>query len=99
MGGLDDHGMVGSFIVEKAFTADLFNLAIETEILPHVGSFPHLEPRSVIVLDNCSTHNDETIQLIHSKGGIIVFLPPYSPDYNPIEKAFHHDEMLDWYQP
>ena len=93
LAGLDENGIVGTFIVEKAFNSDLFNLAIETEILPYVGSFAHGEPRSVVVMDNCSIHNEHTIALIHSRGGIVLFLPPYSPDFNPIEKAFNQIKL------
>lgn len=94
MAALDENGIIGTFVVENAFTADLFNLAIETEVLPYVGSFAHSECRSVIVLDNCAIHNQATIKLIQSKGGIIVFLPPYCPDLNPIELAFN--QMKKW---
>ena len=43
----------------------------------------------VIVMDNNSTHLDEVIaSAIEAEGHIIRFLPPYSPDFNPIELAF-----------
>ena len=94
MAALDQTGIVGGFVVENAFTAELFNLAMETEILPKLGSFCHGEPRSVVVLDNCAIHNQETIALIHSRGAMAIFLPPYSPDFNPIEMAFK--QMKSW---
>ena len=96
MAALDQTGIIGGFAVDNAFTESLFNMVIviETEILPHLGSFCHGEPRSVVVMDNCSIHNDETIALIQSKGAIAMFLPPYSPDLNPIEMAFK--QMKSW---
>ena len=39
----------------------------------------------VIVMDNLVIHVQEEIQLIESSGHIVRYLPPYSPDYNPIE--------------
>ena len=44
-----------------------------------------------MVMDNCSIHHVERIiKLIESTGSLVVFLPPYSPDLNPIELAFAH---------
>lgn len=44
---------------------------------------------SVLVMDNAKIHHDEEmINLIESIGCRVLFLPPYSPDYNPIELAF-----------
>lgn len=45
--------------------------------------------RRVIALDNCSTHVDQAvIEVITSAGHKIKYLPPYSPDFNPIELTF-----------
>lgn len=50
--------------------------------MPFNGTNPH----SVIVLDNASIHHvDKVVELLHSLGALVLFLPPYSPDYNPIE--------------
>ena len=44
---------------------------------------------SVIVMDNARIHHDnELIELLEGLGCRVVFLPPYSPDFNPIETAF-----------
>lgn len=46
-------------------------------------------PRSVLVLDNAATHYNLTFQrILHDAGIRVVFLPPYSPTFNPIEQAF-----------
>lgn len=43
----------------------------------------------VIILDNCSTHiDDEVREIVQTAGHILHYLPPYSPDYNPIELTF-----------
>ena len=43
----------------------------------------------MIILDNCSTHiDDEVREIVQTAGHILRYLPPYSPDYNPIELTF-----------
>ena len=43
----------------------------------------------MVVMDNLSAHKSEEVrQLIEGRGCEVLFLPPYSPDYNPIEEAF-----------
>ncbi|KIL55358.1 hypothetical protein M378DRAFT_188676 [Amanita muscaria Koide BX008] len=50
---------------------------------------PFPAPNSVIIMDNCRIHKHPAIvDLIESRGMQCEFLPPYSPDYNPIELAF-----------
>ena len=45
-----------------------------------------LRPRDIVVMDNLSAHKDaEVIAAIESAGAIVCYLPPYSPDLNPIE--------------
>ena len=46
-------------------------------------------PNSVLVLDNCTLHFSETISALLAKANIeLIYLPPYSPDFNPIELCF-----------
>ena len=50
---------------------------------------PYPGNNSVIVMDNAKIHHDdELVELLKGLGCRVVFLPPYSPDYNPIETAF-----------
>jgi transposase len=58
---------------------------------------------SIVILDNCSVHHVAPVLLLFLQAGILVlWLPPYSPDYNPIENAFskvkyylkEHDDIL-----
>ena len=50
---------------------------------------PELEPGDAVVMDNLSSHKGPRMrQLIESVGATLVYLPPYSPDLNPIELAF-----------
>ena len=50
---------------------------------------PYPAKHSVLVMDNaCIYHNDNLIKAVEEIGGWILYLPPYSPDYNPIEFVF-----------
>ena len=52
---------------------------------------PELKPGQVVVMDNASFHKSATIQsLIEQAGCRLLFLPPYSPDFNKIEKFWAH---------
>ena len=64
----------------------LLNWLID-RLLPLCNEYPG--ERSIIVLDNVSLHVDDQItEAIHAKGCLVKYLPPYSPDYNPIELTF-----------
>jgi hypothetical protein len=57
------------------------------QLLAHCGTWP--EPKSVLVMDNASFHRSERVaQLCQDAGVKLVYLPPYSPDLNPIEEYF-----------
>ena len=50
---------------------------------------PALKEKDVVVMDNLSAHKGEGVrELIESAGAEVLYLPPYSPDFNPIEEAF-----------
>ncbi len=50
---------------------------------------PTLKEGQVVVMDNLQAHKGQRVRrLIESRGAKILFLPPYSPDFNPIEEAF-----------
>jgi transposase len=72
--------------VEGSFRTDSFTRFIEG-LLKNMQPYP--APNSVIVMDNCHIHKHPQIQaLIEERGMCCEFLPPYSPDLNPIELAF-----------
>ena len=50
---------------------------------------PELRPGDIVVMDNLSSHKGPKVRaLIEAAGAELLFLPPYSPDFNPIENAF-----------
>ncbi|PPQ84969.1 hypothetical protein CVT26_008289 [Gymnopilus dilepis] len=83
---LSFEGIIWAKVVEGSFTKRLFQEFI-AELLDRMQPFP--APKSVIVMDNARIHkNQDIVDMIHARGMRIVYLPPYSPDYNPIELAF-----------
>jgi transposase len=50
---------------------------------------PTLAPGDIVIMDNLPAHKGDAVrQAIEATGATLVFLPPYSPDFNPIENAF-----------
>lgn len=50
---------------------------------------PSLQPQDIVVMDNLRAHYDaEAVSLIEQSGASVKFLPPYSPEFNPIEKMW-----------
>ena len=57
--------------------------------MPQLLPFNGVNPRSIVFLDNASIHHvSHAVSLIQSVGALVHFLPPYSPDLNPIEELF-----------
>jgi transposase len=72
-----------SLSVEGATIARVFETYVEKVLLPS------LEEGQIVVMDNLSAHRPKRIRkLIEQQGGELLYLPSYSPDYNPIEEAF-----------
>jgi len=70
-----------------AFNAVSFTSFIETFVLPEMYQYPG--PKSVIVLDNCNIHSVVALRRIAKTYHVkFLFLPPYSPKFNPIELVF-----------
>jgi transposase len=76
-------GMGASLVVEGSTNGAVFETYLEDVLLPT------LKRGQVVVMDNLSAHKGERVrQLIEAKGCELIYLPPYSPDFNPIEQAF-----------
>ncbi|HZY65313.1 MAG TPA: IS630 family transposase, partial [Rubrobacteraceae bacterium] len=76
-------GMGPSLAVERATTARVFETYVEKVLVPS------LEEGQVVVMDNLGAHRPKRIrELIEEQGCELMYLPAYSPDYNPIEEAF-----------
>lgn len=79
-------GIVLSRVFRDSTDASVFEDFIE-QLLQHCGRWP--EPKSVLVMDNASFHHSGRLETMCSEAGVkLVYLPPYSPDLNPIEEFF-----------
>ena len=81
IGGLRVSGMTAQFVLEGAGEAFLI----------YIGNIlaPALKPGDIIVMDNLSSHKVTGVrERIEARGAKLLYLPPYSPDLNPIEQAF-----------
>jgi len=85
-------GLVGiscSMVVDGAVNGDVFESFVEQVLAPQ------LQAGDVVVMDNLSSHKRaRTQKLIEAIGASLVFLPPYSPDLNPIELVFAKIKQL-----
>jgi transposase len=73
-------------VFQGSTDASFFEDFIE-ELLQHCGKWP--EPKSVLIMDNASFHHSKQVEQMCSEKGVkLVYLPPYSPDLNPIEEFF-----------
>lgn len=76
------HGMLGYGTFDGATDTDTFLTFLRE------GLVPHLRPGQVVVLDNLPAHKSPKVdELVESAGARVLRLPPYSPDFNPIEMA------------
>jgi transposase len=83
LGAMSLSGMVATMTIEEPTDTDIF-LAYVEHLL-----YPVLKPGDVVVMDNLSAHKaPEVCRWIEKAGAQLLYLPPYSPDLNPIEKAW-----------
>ena len=69
--------------------SDYFLYWVNEYLVPVLGRYEHGEPRSVVLMDNASTHMSlEVENAILNAGAILIYSPPYSPEFNPIENYF-----------
>jgi transposase len=80
---IDAGGVKPSMSVEGAVDARAFEAYVEYFLVPKLAR------GQIVVMDNLSVHKSKRVErLIEGAGCELVFLPPYSPDFNPIEEAF-----------
>lgn len=81
--GLTPTELIAPWVIKGAMDGQAF-AAYVREVLA-----PELQPGTVVVLDNLATHrNAEAAEALRDVGCWFLYLPPYSPDLNPIEQAF-----------
>lgn len=86
---LDINGVRCSMQIEGPIDAASFQSFVEQVLAPR------LNPGDIVVMDNLSSHKGARVRrLIEARGATLVFQPPYSPDFNPIELAFSKIKQL-----
>jgi transposase len=83
LGAMSTRGMIATMTIEEATDREIF-LAYLDDVL-----CPQLRQGDVVVMDNLSSHKVKGVrERIEAAGAELLYLPPYSPDLNPIEKAW-----------
>jgi transposase len=83
LASITHRGLGPCLAVEGSTTREVFEAYLEHVLAPTLGA------GQMVVMDNLSAHKGGRVkEIIESKGCELVYLPPYSPDFNPIEQAF-----------
>jgi transposase len=81
--GLTTRGIIAPFVLDGPINRDAFETYLEKVLVPE------LRPGDIVIMDNLSSHKGPCVrQMIEAAGASLRYLPPYSPDFNPIENAF-----------
>lgn len=98
---MSSHGVLAYDFTTGTMNGDKFFDFVRGKLIPCMQPFPG--PHSILIMDNCSIHHMEEVKHeLASAGILVIFLPPYSPDFNPCEEMFSyvkyylkdHDEIL-----
>lgn len=83
IGAICDNKFISYSALEGTVNRDIYTKFIFEKVLPHV------KEGIVVVMDNARIHKSDAIKkAIEEKGGELLYLPPYSPDFNPIEHCW-----------
>jgi len=89
LGAISTRGMIATMTIEAATDREIFLAYLDHCLCPE------LRPGDVVVMDNLSSHKVKGVrQKIEATGAELLYLPPYSPDLNPIEKAWAKLKIL-----
>jgi len=81
--GLRCQGLTAPFVIDHAVNGEIFKAYVQHYLVPV------LTPGDIVVMDNLGSHKVAGVrEAIASAGAMVWYLPPYSPDLNPIEKLF-----------
>jgi len=89
LGAIRTSGWVATMTIEAPTDGEIFVAYLEQVLCPQ------LEPGDVVVMDNLGAHKVDGVRaLIAARGAQLLYLPPYSPDFNPIEKCWSKIKQL-----
>jgi hypothetical protein len=106
VGALTTRGFIAPWVLDGPINRDAFETYVAKVLVPE------LRPGDVVVMDNLSSHKGTRVrQMIEAAGAELRYLPPYSPDFNPIDQgaefvsrdldlwAYAHNVVLDFSRP
>jgi transposase len=83
VGALRNSGMVAPMVLDGPINGVAFQAYVDQVLVPE------LRPGDIVVMDNLGSHKGPGVRAaIEAAGARLLYLPPYSPDFNPIENAF-----------
>jgi transposase len=83
LGAITLDGLLASMTIESPTDGDVFLAYLEQVLCPR------LRPGQIVVMDNLSAHKHPGVRmLVEQTGAQLLYLPPYSPDFNPIEQCW-----------
>ena len=83
-----NEGILDVDLTSESVNGDTFYDFVCATLIPNMHPYDGQSPNSVVVIDNCSIHHTDRVQqLLDNAGIVVIYLPPYSPDLNPIESA------------
>ena len=89
LAALTTRGLQAPMTIESPTDGDVFLAYLEQVLCPRLG------PGQVVIMDNLAAHKVAGVQeLIAATGARLLYLPPYSPDFNPIEQAWSKIKQL-----
>lgn len=90
-------GVVTYDLVHGSVNGEKFIQFLQGKLVPEILPYDGENPRSILVLDNCSIHHVQPVlDTLQQMRILVLFLPPYSPDMNPIEEMYYlkdHDPI------
>ena len=92
---LNHQGFMSWKCTEGTFSRKKFHNTFSEKVIPHLNPWPL--PRSIVIMDNAKIHMFQELEnAVHQCGARLIFLPPYSPELNPIEVCF--GQLKRWIQ-
>jgi transposase len=83
LAALRTSGLTAPLVIDGAVNGEIFLAYVQQQLAPT------LRPGDIVIMDNLSSHKRPGVrEAIEMAGATLMFLPPYSPDLNPIEQAF-----------
>ena len=89
--GLRSNAITAPFVIDRPMNSAIFKTYLEQCLVPT------LKLGDIVVMDNLSSHKSQEVrQIIEAAGAKLLYLPPYSPDFNPIERLWLRLKA-DWF--